>query len=168
MPVLDRIGRILAAVAWLLAILGGVVLTAMALLTVTSVIRRELGFGAILGDVELVELGAATAVFCFLPWCQLQRGHVTVDILVQRFPERLHLLLTSIGHLTLATVGAVITYRVWLGLGEKLRYGDQTFILGAPIWPGYVAGVVGGLLFTLIALQSALTPRQQPSPGAAE
>ena len=79
-------------IVWLartLALLGGVVLVAMTLVTVVSIIGRAMisfGFGPVPGDYELIEAGAAFAVFAFLPWCQLMRGHATVDVFTSFLP----------------------------------------------------------------------------------
>ena len=80
-----RVGAVLETCAKWLALSGGVLLAGLALLTVSSVLGRAfifIGLGPIKGDYELVEMGCAIAVFSFLPWCQLKRGHVTVDIVV--------------------------------------------------------------------------------------
>lgn len=145
----------LQGLAKLLAILGGVILTALALMTVVSIIGRALiflGLGPVPGDFELVEQGVGVAIFWFLPWCMLQRGHVTVDILFDRFPRGVQAVLTLIGNLILAAIAIVIARQLWLGLSEKLAYGDTTWILGIPIWYGYSLAMVGAALFVVTAL----------------
>jgi hypothetical protein len=52
------------------AALGGVILVAMAAMTVTSVIGAAFFARPILGDVELVQLGTAVCVALFLPYTQ--------------------------------------------------------------------------------------------------
>ncbi|MEO0913140.1 MAG: TRAP transporter small permease [Pseudomonadota bacterium] len=155
--VYESIGAWLRAVCRVWAIFGGCLLVAVALVTVASIIGRAgipLGLGPVPGDFELVEAGAAVAVFCFLPWCQLHRGHVTVDILVDRFPPRLKAALTALGDVTLLLVSVVIAWRLWLGLGEKIAYQETTFILQMPVWYGFALGMPGAALFALAALYS--------------
>ena len=65
------------------AIVGGVVLCAITLMSVASITGRALigvGLGPVPGDFEMVEVGTALAVFFFLPWCYLKGGHATVDL----------------------------------------------------------------------------------------
>ncbi|MEM6311833.1 MAG: hypothetical protein AAF754_17515, partial [Pseudomonadota bacterium] len=81
-----RAARLMDRLARVLAYLGGIVLTAIAIMTVISTIGRafvglQIGLGPIPGDFELVEAGTAVAIFCFMGWCQLNQGHVTVDVL---------------------------------------------------------------------------------------
>lgn len=167
----QRVGNILRLPARWLAFFGGLVLTAIALLTVVSIIGRALtGFGLspIPGDFELVEIGSAVAVFCFLPWCQLNRGHVRVDILNRVLPRRFNTFLDVLGDLAIAVIAMVITWRLWMGMGERVTWfsqdvrdaigfgykpfsPDSTFILGWPTWYGYAVGVVACVLFTLIS-----------------
>ncbi|RMD47387.1 MAG: TRAP transporter small permease [Alphaproteobacteria bacterium] len=170
-----RLRRGLETAARLLAWLGGLVLVAIAVMTVVSVSGRALvplGLGPVPGDFELVEMGTAVAVFSFLPWCQLRRGHVTVDILVDRFPPRLAALFQFLGDLVLLAFAALIAWRLWFGFGEKLPYLDQplrdalgfgykpffpetTYILGMPVWYGFALALPGALLFVLAALLTA-------------
>ena len=54
---------------------GAFMLAVLATVTVVSIGGRALSFaglGPVPGDFELVEAGAALAVFCFLPWAHLR------------------------------------------------------------------------------------------------
>lgn len=166
------VGSLLTQLSRWLVYIGGLVLCAIALLTVVSVIGRALtGFGlsAIPGDFELVEIGAAVAVFSFLPWCQLNRGHVTVDILVRSFPEKIGRWLELLGNISISIIALIIAWRLWMGMGERVTWFDQatrdilgfgykpfsvetTFILGLPTWYGYALGMVGALMFALVSI----------------
>ncbi len=154
------------------AYFGGVVLTLMGLLTVVSIIGRALiplGLGPVPGDFELVEIGCAVAIFSFLPYCHLKRGHVTVDILVDRFPSRIRTFLGLVGDVLIMLVSIVIAWRLWLGMGERIPFFEQstrdvlgfgykpfsvetTFILGLPVWYGYVLSMIAALLFVVTCL----------------
>ncbi len=146
------------AIRWittLLAVLAGLVLTAMALVTVVSITGRGLvwaGLTPIPGDFELVEMGCAIAVFGFLPYCHLNRGHVTVDLFVSRLPDGLFNLLTLLGDIAIGAIAAVVGWRMWFGLQEKIAYGESTMILGAPLWIGYSLSFVGALWMIVIGL----------------
>ena len=130
------------------------VLIAMVVLTVVSVTGRALigiGLGPVPGTYELIELGAAFAVFSFLPWCQLKRGHVTVDIFVRRFGMRADAVATLIGDALIFCAAAIVAWRLWLGLLDKLRFGETTYILGLPLWTGYAVAQFGALVFVAAA-----------------
>ena len=154
------IGRLIQRMAQVLAIAGGCVLLAMVLLTVVSVTGRSLvgldiGLGPIPGAFELVELGSAFAVFSFLPWCQLKRGHVAVDLFVKMLGERASVVAELVGDILICGAAAVIAWRLWLGMLDKMRYGDTTYILELPLWWGYAAAQVGALVFVAAAALTA-------------
>jgi len=139
-----------------LAAFGGSVLAAMALMTFISIIGRELitfGLGPIRGDFELVE-GAAIAVFSFLPYCQMQRGHMTVDLVIAPMSTRIFNLSSLLGDITISAFAVVIAWRLWLGLADKMAFGESTMILALPIWYGYALSMVGAVMFALAAIFS--------------
>lgn len=148
-------GRALERTARWLACFGGLILVAMALITVVSIVGRAFvfaGLGPIKGDFELIEIGCAVAVFAFLPWCHLNRGHVTVDIFMSRAPRGLWALTTVIGDLVVLAIAVIVAWRLALGLGEKIAYGETTFILGLPLWYGYALAMIGAVLFCVVAI----------------
>ncbi|PTX55827.1 tripartite ATP-independent transporter DctQ subunit [Litoreibacter ponti] len=167
-----RIGRSLEAVCRWLAFGGGLILVAAAAITVASIIGRALlsfGLGPIKGDFELVEAGCAIAIFAFLPWCQLKRGHVTVDIVVDRMPARAKAALGLIGDMTVAVVSGLILWRIYLGFGEKFPYFSEslrgalgmgskpffpetTYELEMPVWIPYGLATIGATLFFVVSL----------------
>lgn len=166
-----RVGRGVEALAKGWAILGGIVLVALAVMTVVSIIGRALtgmGLGPIPGDYELVANGCAIAIFAFLPWCQLRRGHVTVDIFINMLSARAIAVFGFLGDVLVLVVSAVITRQLYLGWGEKFPYGsdalrdalsmgfkpffaETTYELQIPVWIPYTAALVGAVLMVVVA-----------------
>ncbi len=152
---------------------GGAVLPALAFMTVLSTIGRafvglQIGLGPIPGDFELVEAGTAVSVFCFMSWCQLNQGHVTVDIFTNQFGQRANALLILIGNSLIFIVAFVIAWRLWMGFGEQVTWFSQpirdligfgykpftnntTYILGMPFWYSYLLSFIGAFCFALIS-----------------
>jgi len=166
-------GRVVERIARVMACAGGFILTILAVMVCASVLGRALDgiafFGPIAGDYELVEAGTAIAVFAFLPWCQLKRGHVAVDIVVQRFSPRLTAISGLVGDGLLAVAAFVIAWRLFLGFGEKFPHGggalravlgigprplfpETTYELEIPVWIPYGLAWIGAVLFFLTAL----------------
>ncbi|WP_193182456.1 TRAP transporter small permease [Nisaea sediminum] len=125
-----------------LALFGGALLLFITILVVTSVTGRALipaGLGPIPGDFELVEFATALAVFSFLPWCQLQRGHVSVDILQSVLGKKVDSWLAAFYNTVMTAVSAVILWRLWGGMEDLRTYAETTFILQIPVWWAYAA-----------------------------
>lgn len=152
---LDTGADLVERIARIMAVIGGLLVGAMAILTVVSVTGRALipiGLGPITGDFELIKMGCAIAAFWFMPYVHLRKGHVTVDLVHSCMPRLMGKACTLLGDLAILSVATVIAWRLWVGLGEKLRYGDTTFILGAPVWIGYAFSMVGAALFVAAGL----------------
>ena len=128
----------LAALCRAFAGIGGLALLAMMLMTVASVTLRGINRRPISGDFELVEMGSAIAIFCFLPWCQLRGGNVLVDFFTQRTGPRANHLLEALGDLLYLLIAALLLWRMWHGAGEMRSYGEQTMVLRLPIWISFV------------------------------
>jgi TRAP-type C4-dicarboxylate transport system permease small subunit len=141
------------AIAATMALAGGLVLLALVALTCISVAGRALvGLGPVPGDFEVVEMGVAFAVFAFLPWCHLNRGHATVELLTRYFGRTANAWLDLAADLLMLLVAALITWRLALGTLDKRSYHETTFILQAPVWWAYAACLVGAAVFTVVAL----------------
>ena len=167
-----RVGQSVEALAKAWAILGGILLVGLSLMTVVSIMGRALtgyGLGPVPGDYELVANGCAIAIFAFLPWCQLRRGHVTVDIFVNRLSSRAIAVFGFFGDLLVLIVSAVIARQLYLGWGEKFPYGsdavrdafamgykpfyaETTYELQIPVWMPYTAALTGALLMVIVAV----------------
>ena len=68
-------------------VFGGIILTLMMLITVTDVILRSFG-KPIVGTYELVGFCGALVLGFSIPFTSWVRGHIYVDILVQRLPQK--------------------------------------------------------------------------------
>lgn len=150
----SRLERILTRLSVASAMLGGVILLALIVMSVLSITGRALvfmGFGPVPGDFELVESGTALAVFCFLPWCQLNAGHVTVDLLVPVLGPRRDAMLSFLHNLLMTLIAAFITWRAVAGMQDKMQYNETTFILQYPVWWGYAACLPFAVLFVIVA-----------------
>lgn len=149
--ILDAMARNLARA---MAALGGAVLIFVVLVACSSIIGRSLsglGLSQIRGDFEIVELGVGFAVFAFLPWTQYMRANARVDLLEARFPLIVNKISDLVADLVVFAIALVLTWRLWLGMLDKKSYFETTFILQFPIWIAYLAGLVGLIVFSLVA-----------------
>ena len=137
-----------------LAILGGIALCAIVAITVVSVAGRSLiplGLAPIPGDFELVEAMTAFAIFAFLPWCHLKRGHVSVDILTRFIGNRSNRLIDAIGDSLMLAFSLIMSWRLYAGMVDKKAYGETTFILQFPIWWSYALGMIGAAGLVIVS-----------------
>ena len=95
-------GRGLDAAARLFALLGGAVFTALTLLSLYSIVMRNLAGSPIMGDWELVQMGCAVAIAACFPMCQMRGAHIIVDFFTQRASRATSKRLDGVGALVLA------------------------------------------------------------------
>jgi TRAP-type C4-dicarboxylate transport system permease small subunit len=148
--------RLLESLAKLCAILAGVLLTAVTLMTCGSLVGRNVFGATIVGDFELSGAAAGAAVALFMPWCQFQRGNIIVDFFTARASERTTAALDRFGALLLALAMALLAWRSSLGGINAWRTGSGTMLIGFPEWIIYAAMIPPMALAAAIGLAQAL------------
>ena len=153
------------------ALLGGAVLIALVAMICTSILGRELGafgiaqgwgdlvrrfgIGPVKGDYELVEAGMAFAVFSFLPLTQLTGSHARVDIFTAGLGPRANAVLGAFWSVVMACAILLITWRLYAGLQDKLRYNETSFLLQFPMWWAYAACLAVAVVACVTSLYCA-------------
>ena len=145
-----------ARVARALAIVGGLLSVASALLVTTSVTLRWLGFGSINGDFELVQIGVALSVFCFLPLTQARRGNIMVDTFTTWLPLRVQRAMDAFWDFVYAGFMALTAWCLMNGARDALASGLTSAMLGLNLWPVFAATVLLILLLFVTAVDTAL------------
>ena len=157
------VGRLIRGLAKAAAFAGGCALTLVTVVTVISVVGRlliPLGLGPVPGDFEIVQAGVLFAVFCFMPWCHLDRGHAIVAIVTDRFPVRSSAVLEFIWDAAMMIAASFIAWRLWVGLIDKVGNRESTFILRVPLWIIYSGGLIGALIFVIVTIYCVLRSGQ--------
>lgn len=138
------------------ALLGGAALLAVISVVIFSILGNALFNKPFAGDFETTKLLVACAVFSFLPWCQLSRANVTVDIFTSRMDEKTLAVLRAVASIVAFLFAALLLWRMNAGMQSYLSYREATAILNFPLWL-----VFPPILFSLflLSLASLLTLR---------
>jgi len=153
--------RILSALAHLCAILAGLLLTGITLMTCVSLIGRNTTGWTINGDFELTGVATGAAIALFMPLCQLKKGHIIVDFFTARASEATNRQLDRVGALCVSAVFALLAWRTVLGGINAYDTFSGTMMLGFPEWVVYAAMVPPFVVCSLIALLQALGAEEQ-------
>lgn len=168
---MDRLARLFAQ-------LGGLVLCALIILICLSIAGRSMngalhadwlqstapglaaallgtGVGPVNGDFELVEAGMAFAIFAFLPLCQLNGAHASVDIFTNFLPKQVTRLLRTVIEVVFACVLVLIAWQLFEGTQSKMRSGQTTLLLEFPVWWGYAFSLVAAIVAAVVAVYVA-------------
>ena len=167
----DRLARFFA-------LMGGIVLTVLIALTCLSVLGRGIntflhsafmqgfapgladallatGVGPVNGDFELVEAGMAFAIFAFIPLCQLNGAHASVDIFTVGLSRRANQILMLAIEVIFAAVLVLIAWQLFQGTVNMYNSGQTTFLLQFPEWWSYAASMTGAVAAAMVAVFTA-------------
>jgi hypothetical protein len=162
--------RPIAALAWFSALIGGVALVAVMLMTTLSVagmsasklgkllkkgydiaVEPLLSLGPIPGETEMVEAGMAFIIFAFLPLVTLNKGHAEVAILTNFFGKGVNRLIDLVADALMFAVALFLGYRHLMGTLDKFHNGETSWILLYPVWWGYGAALFGAALWVVVS-----------------
>jgi TRAP-type C4-dicarboxylate transport system permease small subunit len=165
---LARVGRnthrCLAALCHTLAVAGGFLLVAMALMSVGSIVGRWLFAAPIIGDYELIEIMGAMAVSMALPYAHWIGAHVIVDFFSSRFSASVSRCLDGVASALLAAVSALVAWQMAQGLHELRLSHDASLMLNLPTWIGYLPMVLSFALLALVAAYRVVVPTPALAP----
>jgi TRAP-type C4-dicarboxylate transport system permease small subunit len=114
--------------------IGASFLIGLVLLIVANIVYRFFG-GVIAGTYELTELMVVVVAASALVYTALEQGHVAINIIVSRFPQRARAIVESI---TLAIGLGLWALVAWANVGlirEKALDGEATLLLNVPVFP---------------------------------
>jgi TRAP-type C4-dicarboxylate transport system permease small subunit len=170
--------RIVVGISRAMALSGGLVLTALILITCLSILGRaantalhsellmglvpglaqgliDAGVGAVRGAYELVEAGMAFCIFAFLPFCQVTAGHASVDVFTNVLPRGANRVLEVVIAVVFAVALVTIAVQLYGGMTRKLSSGQTSLLLEFPVWWAYAASLVGAVLAAVVSVYMA-------------
>lgn len=147
--------KFLSFLARACAILAGLLMTAITLVTCASLIGRNTIGVTLMGDYELTAVTAGAAVALFLPWAQLRRGNIIVDFFTAKVSDGVNAVLDRFGALVLALVMLLLGWRTVVGCLNAYEAQTTTMMLGFPEWVVYAAMVPPLFLTGVIGLTQA-------------
>lgn len=148
-----RPGLLRRVIEWW-ALLGGVVLLGIALMTTWSAFSGWVFGKPLAGDFELTEIFVAVAIFAFLPYCQVSNANVTADLFTARAGPRALAAFGMFAALLALAIALLLTWRTWAGLIDYRKYVETTAILKIPIWTAYVPALASLALLVVACLIS--------------
>jgi len=157
--------RVLETLAKSCAVVAGVLLTVITLMTCASVIGRNTTGWTIVGDFELSGSAAGAAIALFMPWCQVRRANIIVDFFTSRATDATRERLDRVGAFMVGAVMALMAWRTTIGGLSAWNSNSGSMMLGFPEWVVYGAMVPPLALGAVIGFVQAL--RGFRHPGAA-
>ena len=145
---LDRIARFCS-------ILGGLVMTALMLMTCYSLISRNLFDSALIGDFELTGVGAGAAIALFMPLCQLKHENIIVDFFTANRSEAFNFRLDRLGDVLMAIIFALLAWRCTAAAINAVDTMGASMLLGFPDWIVFTSMAIPFAISAIIAASQA-------------
>jgi TRAP-type C4-dicarboxylate transport system permease small subunit len=146
----NRISRVVVPASRVLNNLGGGLFVVLLLLVTVNVISRYVFRKPLPGGFELAELSLGLISAWVFAYCAVQKGHVIIDFVVTRLPQRAQVITGSF-------VGLLSMGMILLMTWEGITYIKQIFEsrlktadLGIPVYLIYVLESVGLIVFSLV------------------
>jgi len=136
------------------ALLGGLVLVALVLMSTWSVTSSAILGAPVPGDFEMVEVGVAIAAFSFLPYCQLTGANVSADIFTAKASRQTVAFLQALSAIIAFGFSLILLWRMNAGMSDYQEYLETTAILSFPIWMAFVPILIS---LGLLAIAAAIT-----------
>lgn len=146
---------LLSRLARLLAVAGGLIMLAGAVMITVSVALRWLRNDGVQGDFELMQIATVLAVFCFFPLCQTRRGNVFVDTFTLKAPKAFNRALDAFWDLVFALVAGLIAWRLALGALDAVNSQTISMVLRFPVGWAIAAASLLAAFLCLAALVTA-------------
>jgi TRAP-type C4-dicarboxylate transport system permease small subunit len=129
-----RLEKILKIVTKILDVIGGIALTFMMLLTVADVLMRA-GGHPLVGTFEVVALSLALVIGFTIPKVSFDRGHIRVDLVIERVSKRTRNGLNIFTRLVCLVFFLIISYNLF-GVANELRTaGEVSPTIQLPSYP---------------------------------
>jgi TRAP-type C4-dicarboxylate transport system permease small subunit len=127
----------------------------MMLLTCADVVLRLFGH-PILGTYEMIGFLGSIVVSFSMAYTSLEKGHVSVEILVERLPERLQMVIDTIGSFISTVLFGLISWQSAIYALDLKHSGEVSMTLQMPIYPFLLGMAVGCAMLCLVLVVEML------------
>ena len=146
-----------------LAILAGIAILAMMLLTCTDVFLRYTFNAPIEGSFDVTQMLMVVVVFFALAYCGWTGGHVVVDLLRDVLPPRLLVPLSVLVNGVGFTVMVIITWQALVTASDFMRTGETPMTVLIPKYPFVIVTAFGASIYAAVLLFKTFRPDERES-----
>lgn len=125
------------------------------LLTCADVVMRLFG-SPIPGTYELVGYFGSVIISFGMARTSIERGHIAVNLLVDRLPPRVQILIEGFGNIAAAALFGLLAWQSQIYARDILETGDVSLTLGMPTWPFVLGLATGSGMLSIVLFLDAL------------
>lgn len=137
----SRADRALFAVERAMALVAGLTIMAVMLVSVGNILGRKLFNMPVPGFVDWMEQAVPLIAFLGITFCQRLGGHIRMDLVLSKLGGRAVWVFEFISVLLILFVSLVLMWGAWLHFDRSFAWDapfwsrDSTIDIGLPIWP---------------------------------
>ena len=149
---MSRLEKIVNLVTRWLNWMAAAALIAVMVIVCANVIGRSFFETPVKGTVDIVSLLGAIVIAWAIAYTQVVKGHIRVDILVQRLPHRIQYIVDSVIDLIGLALFALISWQTIIFAKVNFEVGELSEVLKIPITPFASVVAIGCIAITLVLL----------------
>ncbi len=156
---MQAIGRVLNAIIFVMTAFSGAAIMMMMLHISADVTGRYFFNKPLPATIAIVSnYYMVIAAFIPLALCQKRDAHISVEVVMQVFPQGVQRHAYRWGWLYSAAVFGLLTWTSWIQAETRRAAGSYVMELGfkVPVWPGYYTLPIGFGLITLVLIYQFL------------
>jgi TRAP-type C4-dicarboxylate transport system permease small subunit len=150
-----RIQKELTRMSTLFNALAGAAVVVMMLLTCADVLLRLMRH-PIPGTYELVGFLGTLIVSFALALTSLEKGHIAVEILMEKLPPRVQVGIETVTSLIGASLFGLLTWQSLIYAADMRQSGEVSVTLTMPIYPFIYGIAAGSAMLVLVLLADGL------------
>ncbi len=151
---MERLERTVGAITRYFDYVGRIGFFAMMALVTVNVILRYV-WKSIGGTYDYVQLITAVSVGAAIAYTAYQRGNIEIELLMERFPQRVQSIVAVVIKLITLTFFGIATWRVLTLAHEMNVKGETTMTVYVPFHP-FLYWIAIGLVLTMIVMVAQL------------
>lgn len=154
---MSQLEKITQRLVNLMALVGGVFLVGMVAITCANILTRVV-WVPIRGTFELMGYAGAVVAAFALGYTQIKKGHVAVDVLVNKYPAWAKTLVHRINALLCLLFFIIVTWQIIKKANILMRTGEVTETLQIIYYPFTYAVAFGCFVLALVLVVELIRP----------
>jgi TRAP-type C4-dicarboxylate transport system permease small subunit len=146
---MSRSEKIVTLVTRWLNWMAAAALIVVMVIVCANVIGRSFWGAPVKGTVDIVSLLGAIVIGWAIAYTQVLKGHIRIDLLVQRLPPRIQYIVDSVIDLIGFALFALISWQTVIFAKANFEVGELSEVLKLPITPFASVVAVGCIALTL-------------------
>ncbi|MBY0221395.1 TRAP transporter small permease subunit [Sporosarcina aquimarina] len=147
--IITRLERIIESINKLAFYIACFLVFCLMFLTFSDVTGRYL-IRPVTGTYELTGIFLSLIVFLSLGYTQIKKGHISIGILVEKFPPRIQAIIDVVTYIVVLFTLILMTQQTFIYAQRSIN--NVTGELGIPVYLFIIIGGIGILLFALAIL----------------